>query len=234
MNLNEKITERLLGEHYVKLTVYGDDRLFIDYKGYCEFIDDPMVTKFPFHTRLRELACLSPGSVYEFRYKFYPPSVYCSLNGLSDLLNFIVPPCERLHEMFQSSGVFMYLTNSPMEKFKIFYDDNFTHEYFPDKDVASAEIRDAVSRALFDALDILAKYVSMDKARVLAARRTYFGAFIDHYNPREESDSHLTAKTMPGLAVVGRCRDKLQLRKDLVHFFLKNYEVTQQWMSQFN
>lgn len=229
--IDNTITDRLIGQNFVKLIIGLDDRLIIDYNACSEIIVDPNITKFPFHTRLRELACLSPGSVYEFRYKFYPPSMFCSLNGLPDLLDFIVPKSERLHEMFKSSGVNMYLTNSPMEKFKIFYEDNYAHEYNGASDQASATIRQTISDAMQDVLDYQPKTVWMDHSGIMAARRSYFGAFIDS---QDRYDINLSSPTLPGFAVVGRCTDKVQLYKDLVGFFLSNYEVTQKWMSQFN
>lgn len=234
-DLDFSVTESILNQYFVRLIVPNDDILWIEHRGnYLQVVQNPLTYRFPFHSRLRELACLSRGSAYEFQYKQYPPSTYCSLHGLPDLLNFIVPLAERKHNMFSSCGVHLYFINSCMEKFKVFHG-NYTHES-KDKDVdpVSRTVRSIISSAVRNVLSFETLGTYLEQSLINASRRTYFGAFVDPLYSDKEAHS-INQRTLPGVAAVIQFNgDKQQLQHDLERFMLINYGVMEDWMLQFS
>lgn len=222
--LNRELTEKLLGKPYVKVYVGHDNQVTLDRCGRVEVLKNSG-QGFPFHTRLRELACFSPGSVYEFAYKYYPPSHYCSLNGTSDLLDFLVPPDERLHpEPFSSNGIHLYLINSHMEKFKLF------KGAFGDDWNAKDDIRAALKESLADVYEYAAPGRRVEIKDLFHSRITYFGVTVvcPYLIPKVSK----VITTMPGVALVGEVTDVEQLKRDFSFWLLKNHKVFETWKNQ--
>lgn len=221
---NEYLTELLVGCPYAKLTVTLDDRLVLDFKGYSETIDTGF-EEFPFHTRLGELACLSPGSVFEFHYKCYPPSVFCSLNGIKDIAQFLVPKIERLHDCFSSNGLHMFLINSPMEKMKLFKGsyENFTG--VPEQ----YQIRDSIKDAFWEACEYNFPIRKMRRGFVAASRLSYFGMTVPaQYEFFGKTDDYIDL-ILPGICVVGELENAKDFQKDLVVWLMLHPEVFEIW-----
>ncbi len=162
------------------------------------------VRAYPFRIRIRELACLFPGIEMDIRYKGFAPSAYKAESGMKDLVDFIVPEEERLHDdpfiFHRSYGemsfeVALYLVNSEMEKIKAFA--GFDETYHGG--VHDECLREVLSDLFFR----LYKFQLPDRRQSLdniaASRMTYFGSHGSTVPFQKEHRGNQFVKIVPGV-----------------------------------
>ena len=163
------------------------------------------VRAYPFRIRIQELACLFPGMAMDIRYKGFAPLTYNATSGMRDLVDFIVPEDDRLHQdPFLYNGqdgdttyeAALYLVTSEMEKIKAFA--GFDETYHGG--VHDECLRDVMT----DLFSRLYKFELPDRRQSLdniaASRMTYFGTFGSTVPFQKEHRGNQFVKIVPGVA----------------------------------
>lgn len=167
------------------------------------------VRAYPFRIRVQELACLFPGLAMDIRYKGFQALTYDCKEGMKNLVDFIVPQDDRLHEdpfcFLGEDGptkfeVALYLVTSEMEKIKAFA--GFSETYHGG--VHDECLRDVLS----DLFLRLFKFELPDRRQSLdniaSSRMTYFGQFGSTVPFQKESRGNQFVKIVPGVAACVR------------------------------